>query len=66
MSRELFNSWNGYQKLHTGITWFSESVQAGIFTAEHEDWVKKECKFVKRSNLLYGLYHKTLERGLKS
>ena len=48
MSRELFNSWNGYQKLYAGITWFSDSVQAGIFVAEHEGWVKKECKFVKK------------------
>ena len=46
MSRELFNSWNSYQKLYTRITWFSDSVQAGILVAEHEGWVKKECKFV--------------------
>ena len=41
-SRELFNSWNGYQKLYTGITWFSDSFQAGIFVAEHEGWIKKK------------------------
>ena len=48
MSRELFKFWNGYQKLYTGITWISDSVQAGIFVAEHEGWVKTECKFVKK------------------
>ena len=41
MSRELFNSWNGNQKLYTGITWFSDNVQAAIFAAAHEGWVKK-------------------------
>ena len=38
---ELFNSWDGYQKLYTGITWFSDSFQVGIFVAEHEGWIKK-------------------------
>ena len=40
-SKRVENSWNGYQKLYTGITWFSDSVQAGIFVAEHEGWIKK-------------------------
>ena len=64
MNRKLFNSWNVYQKLYTRITWFSNSVQAGKFVAEHEDWVKKEGKFVKKKT--YYMYHKTLEHGLKS
>ena len=51
MSRELFNSWNGYPKLYTGIAWFSDSIQAGIFVAE-QGWVKKECKFVKKNKLI--------------
>ena len=51
-------------KRYTEITWFSVSVQAGIFVAEHERWVKRECKFVKK--LTYYLYHKTLEHDLKS
>ena len=29
-----------------GITWFIDSVQASIFVAEHEGWLKKECKFI--------------------
>ena len=49
---------------YTGITWISDSVQAGIFVAEHEGWVKTECKFVKKTT--YYTYHKTLEHGLKS
>ena len=63
-SRELFNSWNGYQKLYVGITWFSDSVQAGIFVAEHEGWVKKEYNLVKK--ITFYMYHKTLQNGLKS
>ena len=57
-------SWNGYQKLYTVITWFSDSVRAGIFVAE-QAWVKKECKFIKK--ITYYMYHKkTLEHGLKN
>ena len=48
MSKELFNSCNGYQKLYTGITWFSGSVQTGIFVAEHEGWVKKNINLLKK------------------
>ena len=33
------------------ITWFSDSVQAGIFVAEHEGWVKNVNLFKK--NLLH-------------
>ena len=52
------------KKLYTGVNWFSDSVQAGIFVAEHEVWIKKECIFVKK--ITYYMYHKTLEHGLKS
>ena len=55
---------NVSQKLYTGITWSSDSVQAGTFVAEHEGGVKKECKFVK--TITYYKYHKTLEHGLKN
>ena len=48
MQTNDYRTWNGYQKLYNGITWFSDSVQAGIFVAEHERWIKKECKFVKK------------------
>ena len=41
MSRGLFNSWNGYQNLYFGITWFSDSDQDGILAAEHESLIKK-------------------------
>ena len=54
-SRECFNSWNGYQKLYIPITWFSDSVQAGIFVAEHEVWRKTEFEFVKK--IIYYMYH---------
>ena len=64
MSKELFNSWNGYQKPYTGITWFSDSVQAGIFVAEHEGWVKNNATSLKK--MTYYMYHKTLQNGLKS
>ena len=47
----------GYQKSYIGITWFSDSVETGIFVAEHEGWVKKGCKFVKKKT--YYMYHKT-------
>ena len=48
MQTNDYRTWNGYQKLYNGITWFSDSVQAGIFVAEHERWIKKECQFVKK------------------
>ena len=48
MQTNDYRTWNGYQKLYNGITWFSDSVQTGIFVAEHERWIKKECKFVKK------------------
>ena len=38
-------------KRYTEITWFSDSVQAGIFVAEHEGWVKNVNLFKK--NLLH-------------
>ena len=53
----------GYQKLYFGTIWFSDSFQAGIFVAEHESRIKRECKFVKK--ITYCMYHKTLEHGLK-
>ena len=51
MSSELFNSWNSYQKLYIGITWFSDSVQAGIFAVEHESLIKNNVNLLK-NNLL--------------
>ena len=48
MSRKLFNLWNGYQMLYFGITWFSESVQAGISAAEHKSWIKKNVNLLKK------------------
>ena len=29
------------------------TVQVGIFVAEHEGWIKKECKLVKKKYLLH-------------
>ena len=53
----------GYQKLYIGITWFSDSVETGIFVAEHEGWVKKGCKFVKKKLITCII---RLEHALKS
>ena len=64
MSRELLNWWNGYQKLYLGITWSTDSAQAGIFAAEHESWTKKNVNLFKK--ITYYMYHKTLEHGLKN
>ena len=36
----FWNSWHGYQKEHIAINWFSDSVQVGIFVAQHEPWIK--------------------------
>ena len=63
MSRKLFNLWNGYQMLYFGITWFSESVQAGISAAEHKSWIKKNVNLLKKT---YYMYRKTLEHGLNT
>ena len=43
---------HGYQKLYTGITWFSDNVQAVIFAEDRKGWVKKERKFVFKNDVL--------------
>ena len=34
--RDILLSWNGYQKLYIGNSWYSDNLEAGVFIAEHE------------------------------
>ena len=47
----FLNSWNGYQTLYIAINWFSDSVQAGIFMADHESGAKMNANLLNRGHV---------------
>ena len=64
LNGKRLNSWYGQQKLNIAINWFTDGVQAGIFVAERESWIKIKCKCIKQ--VTYYMYHKITENTLQS
>ena len=60
----LLNSWNGYQKLHNSVNWFSDNVPYDIFVADDEHLIKMYEYLWNRR--LINMHQKTPKHILKS